>query len=110
MKKRIFGIIVILLVVVNVSAMAAFPDQITGYQAKSKSWQYISFGTYPTAADGTEAPIVWRVLGVNDQQAYLLSEYILFARRVDPNCYPNNKDTEPYGGWETSELRQYLNG
>lgn len=107
---RLFSLIVALLLLAAAPALAAFPDQITGYQAKGRSWQYIRYGAYPTEADGAAAPIVWRVLGVKDQQAYLMSEYILFAHRVDPNCYPTNKETEPYGGWETSELRGYLNG
>ena len=63
----------------------------------------------PTDADGTVRPILWRVLEVKDQQAYLMSEYILFAHRVDPNCYPVNKKTKEYAGWETSELFNYLN-
>ena len=109
MKKRMLILAAVLLALVTLSAQAAFPDQITGYQAKTRSWQHIQYGAYPTGANGETAPIVWRVLGVNGQQAYLLSEYILFAHRVDPNCYPTNKETAPYGGWETSELRQYLN-
>ena len=109
MKRASFILALMLLVCLTTSALAASTDQLTGYQGKQKAWQYIEFGSYPTDADGTARPILWRVLSADGSQAYLLSEYILFAHRVDPNCYPVNKKTSQYGGWETSELFNYLN-
>ena len=109
MKKAFVILIAALLLCVSCTALAIFPDQLIGYQSKQKTWQYIEFGSYPTEADGTVRPILWRVLTAKDHQAYLMSEYILFAHRIDPNCYPVNKDSKPYGGWETSELFNYLN-
>ncbi len=109
MKKAFLILVAVLLVCISCSALAVFPDQLTGYQSKQKTWQYIQFGSYPTEADGTVKPILWRVLSAKDQKAYLMSEYILFAHRIDPNCYPVNKDTKKYAGWETSELFNYLN-
>ena len=109
MKRFLICLSLACCLLLNCAALAASPEALQGYNAKGRSWQYIQFGEYPTEADGTVKPILWRVLSVKDQQAYLLSEYILFAHRVDPNCYPVNKDTSPYGGWETSELAAYLN-
>ena len=109
--KRIALLLLTLIIILCLSAtaLAVSTDQLQGYQAKKKTWQYIQFGSYPTDADGTVRPILWRVLEVKEQQAYLMSEYILFAHRVDPNCYPVNKKTKEYAGWETSELFNYLN-
>ena len=109
--KKLCSLFLTLIVILSLgnAALAAFPDQLQGYQAKQKSWQYIQFGSYATDADGTVRPILWRVLETKDQQAYLMSEYILFAHRVDPNCYPVNKESKEYAGWETSELFNYLN-
>ena len=74
---------------------------IRGY-SKSAGYQYVLFGTYPTEADGTEAPILWRVLKTENGEAYLLSEYILFGA-------PVHGDYDHYKGWETSDLYNYLN-
>ena len=75
---------------------------IDGYK-KDTGYQYVQFGSYPTEKDGEAAPILWRVLSVTGNEAYLVSEYILDARRVD-----GNKNS--YAGWDSSELRQWLNG
>ena len=60
------------------------------------------FGAYPTDADGTVQPILWRVLKTENGEAYLLSEYILFGA-------PVHGDYEHYQGWENSDLYRYLN-
>ncbi len=109
MKKTLLILLLIGALLISLSAMAASPDALQGYQGKTRAWQYAQFGAYPTDADGTVRPILWRVLSVDGQEAYLMSEYILFAHRVDPNCYPVNKAAAPYAGWETSELFGYLN-
>ena len=109
MKKLIFMLTCLLVLSLGSSVLALAPDQLQGYLEKQKTWEYIRFGSYPTDADDTVRPVLWRVLQAKDGKAYLLSEYILFAHRVDPNCYPVNKKTSPYAGWETSELFNYLN-
>ena len=63
----------------------------------------MAFGSYPTDADGTVRPIVWRVLKNENGEAYLLSEYILFSA-------PVHGDYEHYSGWAASDLYNYLNG
>jgi exopolysaccharide biosynthesis protein len=76
---------------------------LSGYDLKTKTYTYATFGQFPTDADGTERGIIWRVLSVDDSKALLLSEYILEAHRIDPQ-------PRPYVGWEKSELFLYLNG
>lgn len=44
-------------------AQDAAPAVLSGYHAESYSYQYVTFGTYPYEADGTAAPVLWRVLG-----------------------------------------------
>ena len=86
---------------------AALPAQaddaagIPGY-SRAAGYTYVAFGSYPTDADGTVRPIVWRVLKNEKGEAYLLSEYILFSA-------PVHGDYDHYKGWETSDLYNYLN-
>lgn len=50
-----------------------------------EGYQYVQLGVFPQDADGTERPILWRVLNVEQGQAYLLSERILFCSRIHPD-------------------------
>ena len=56
-------------------------DALRGY-TKDDGYVYLHLGRYPQTADGGIEPILWRVLSVEDGKAYLLSEYILFARAM----------------------------
>ena len=97
-----------LLLALLLALCAAFPALaedaagIPGY-SRTAGYTYVTFGSYPTDADGTVRPIIWRVLKNEKGEAYLLSEYILFAA-------PVHGDHEHYKGWETSDLYNYLNG
>ena len=52
-----------------------------GY-SKAEGYVYLSLGEYPQTAEGGVEPILWRVLTADGEKAYLLSEYILFARSM----------------------------
>ena len=77
-----------------------------GYQA-GQGWQYVTLGTYPQTLEGGLEPIVWRVLRVSQNTAYLVSEYVLCHRRLEP-------DDAAYvlsgGDFEQTEMYAYLNG
>ena len=60
----------------------------------------ITFGQY-IKSDGSKAPIQWRVMGVEDGKATLLSDHILEYREYDTSLY-NNK-------WSGSDICKYLN-
>ncbi len=75
------------------------------YNKKTKTLTYVTFGKFPTNADGSEEPIVWRVLNTDGQMVYLMSEYILEAHQIHPSS-----PTETYVGWKNSNLYAYLNG
>ena len=97
----LFALLTALLMSAVCPALSVETDSIHGYR-KNGGYDYVAFGAYPTDADGTVQPILWRVLRAADQEAYLLSEYILFSA-------PVHGDYEHYQGWENSDLYQYLN-
>ena len=102
MNKRLCCFLMILALALT-GALPALADGETlkGY-SKTTGYQYVSFGAYPTDADGGRQPILWRVLRAENGEAFLLSEYILFAAAVD-------SDAAHYAGWEGSDLYAYLN-
>lgn len=77
-----------------------------GY-TKADGYVYVTLGQYPQTAEGGVEPILWRVLTVDAEKAYLCSEYILFAMpmHVDYNAY--KKIGADFGA---TELSAYLNG
>lgn len=80
--------------------------QLRGYDKKS-GYQYVAFGSFAQEADGTVKPILWRVLEVGEEYAYLLSEYVLFGNRIDPDdvYYQDIK-----GDFAQTEMFRLLNG
>jgi len=77
-----------------------------GYD-KKHGYQYIQLGEFPQDADGTVRPILWRVLSVDDTQAYLLSEYVLFNNRVHPD---DNEYIAFEAEFNQTEMYRLLNG
>lgn len=98
-KKSLMALLLIAVLLLPLSAQADTGD-IQGY-SKAAGYQYALFGAYPTDQDGTVRPILWRVLKCERDEAWLLSEYILFAA-------PVHGDFEHYTGWESSDLYKYL--
>ena len=76
MRRRIPAL---LLAVLMLMSAAAGESALRGYN-KEDGYVYLRLGQYPQTEDGGIEPILWRVLTVDDEKAYLLSEYILFAR------------------------------
>lgn len=66
--------------------------------SSSAGYQYVLFGRY--YQDYIDQPILWRVLGVTNGRALLLSELILDTRSFDSSS----------NVWEKSDLRTWLNG
>lgn len=77
-----------------------------GYLA-GQGWQYVTLGNFPQTLEGGVEPIVWRVLSVTQHSAYLVSEYVLCHRRLEPDdaLYVLNG-----GAFEKTEMYAYLNG
>ncbi len=81
--KRMAGLMLALALLFAACAQAE-SFALRGYDGKA-GYQYVQLGEFPQDADGTARPILWRVLRVQDGEAYLLSEYILFNNRVHPD-------------------------
>jgi len=103
MRKSILYVLLAALLLTSITpAFAAEATDIQGYNKKTK-YQYVTFGTFPVEADGTEGPLLWRVLEVKNNEAYLLTEYIVDVHYVhlDTVAYYDTK-------WEDSDLFAYL--
>lgn len=113
--KIIRRIAALLVLLVTLCTCAMAEGEIRGYDKKD-GYVYLTLGMYPQGADGSEAPILWRVLSVEDSAAYILSEYVLLAHRIhgDYTEYANketNKKKPGFNGdFARTELSAYLNG
>lgn len=94
---------------------AAFAEDLRGWN-KADGYVYLTLGEFPQTEGGYVEPILWRVLSVDAQKAYILSEYVLEARRIhgDYNEYANKPTHKKLPGFEgdytQTEMAQYLNG
>ena len=113
MKKKIGNIVryggrtLLLLaaaLILSVSAASA-ESSLRGY-SKEEGYVYLHLGQYKQTAEGGVKPILWRVLTTDDEKAYLLSEYILFARALHNN---RNEYAKFKGDFAQTELCNYLN-
>lgn len=103
--KKLFALVLALACMLCACACAE-EFALRGYD-KKQGYQYIQLGEFPQDADGTIRPILWRVLSVDETQAYLLSEYILFNNRV------HGDDTEYIAfnaAFHQTEMFALLNG
>ena len=87
-------------------SLAGAEGSLRGY-SKADGYVYLTMGEYPQTADGGVEPILWRVLTVDDEKAYLLSEYILFARTMHTSLKEYRDVLK--GDFAGTELCQYLN-
>ncbi len=97
------ALMAVVLLVLAVSAGAE--GALRGY-SKGEGYVYLRLGRYPQTAAGGIEPILWRVLTVDDEKAYLLSEYILFARAMHNN---RGEYQQFKGDFGKTELCHYLN-
>ena len=112
MKKRIMACIrktgmLLLLAVMLFTAVSALGEEALRGYSKEDGYVYLRLGQYPQTAEGGIEPILWRVLTVDDEKAYLLSEYILFARTMHTNVREYRDVLK--GDFAQTELCQYLN-
>lgn len=122
-RKRLKGVLgmkrflaLLCLVALMVScACAEDAPALRGYQAKA-GYVYLTLGECPQEEDGGLKPILWRVLSVENDRAYLLSEYVLEARPIHSDYQeyankPTNKKKPGFNGdFTQTEMSQYLNG
>ncbi len=104
--RRTGRLLLILAAVLILTAPALAESELRGY-TKEEGYVYLRLGKYPQKADGGIEPILWRVLTVDEGKAYLLSEYILFARAMHPSLKEYRDVLK--GDFAQTELCQYLN-
>ena len=124
-KRRLAGMLagILLMLAVAASAEVSLP----GYSAET-GYTYVTFGSYPQWIDGGEpeemawtwsrnklldnppkvdaSPILWRVLTGDDEQVFLLSEYVLFAMAMHPDM---KEYVKIKGYFPDTQLGKYLN-
>ena len=101
-RKAILALAAVLLLLFSA---ASAETALRGY-SKADGYVYLHLGQYKQTADGGVLPILWRVLTVDDEKAYLLSEYILFARAMHTN---RGEYAKSKGDFAKTELCSYLN-
>lgn len=82
MRRLWCAVVVLMCLLTPLDCLAGFA--LRGYD-REDGYQYVELGSFSQDADGTERPILWRVLSAERGEAYLLSEYILFNNRVHPD-------------------------
>ena len=103
--KKCIAILLVLAWMLGAYALAE-DSALRGFD-KKQGYQYVQLGEFPQDADGTVRPILWRVLSVDEEQAYLLSEYILFNNRV----HPDDKEYIAFdAAFNQTEMYELLNG
>lgn len=100
---------VLLVLFLNTSAAFALSDPVTDKDGIT-TWDCVYFGHYPQSADENGGfktePIKWRVLKVDGDDAYLLSDKCIDTM---PYCdSPNNPKMDCL--WHVSTVRSWLNG
>ena len=70
--KRILCMLIALMLALPVAGCAE-AEALRSYNQED-GYVYVTLGRYPQKADGTVLPILWRVLTVDDERAYLCSE------------------------------------
>ena len=79
-------------------------DAVRGYEKNAESeYQYLLFGTYPYEEDGTEAPLLWRILGREGQIITLFTEKVIDVRQVmEVEKYKSAVKDHSFVKWENN--------
>ena len=107
--KKLLAFLAVLLLALPCAAQA--DSSLRGY-VKGAGYQYVSLGRYPYASDGTEAPVLWRVLEARDGQALLLTEYVVDVSQVIFETDPKIIEKQAYrriSSYAESDLYTHLN-
>ena len=105
--KKLFRAAVLAALALSLALGAGSGEAALRGYSKADGYVYVQLGQYPQTADGGVLPILWRVLSVEDGRAFLLSEYILFARTMHTSLKEYRDVIR--GDFAQTELCQYLN-
>ncbi|MBR2823579.1 MAG: hypothetical protein IKE24_07845 [Clostridia bacterium] len=124
-KRGLAGILALILLMAAIPALGEV--SLPGYSADT-GYTYVTFGNYPQWIDGGDpqemawtwsrhklldnppevdsTPVLWRVLTGDEEQVFLLSEYVLFAMAMHPSM---KEYVEIKGFFPETQLGKYLN-
>ncbi|MBQ8161741.1 MAG: hypothetical protein IJ083_13480 [Clostridia bacterium] len=74
LRRLLAAFMTLMFLFLTASAIADAP--VRGWD-KDEGYQYVLAGSYPYEKDGTEAPVLWRVLEVKDGKALMITEYTI---------------------------------
>ncbi len=128
--KRFFVLLLTGMLLLTFTVSASAEGELRGYN-KEDGYVYVTLGSYPQSIDGgipeednnswkwasnpikdlsavtiNTDPILWRILTVDDEKAYLCSEYVLFSRPMHPSMKEYREIGADFGN---TELCHYLN-
>lgn len=103
--KHGLRLLALLIALLMTASVAMAEGGLRGY-TKADGYVYVALGSYPQTAAGDVLPIVWRVLSVDEEKAYLCSEYILLAHRI----HPDDQEWIAFGAeLKQTEIWDYMN-
>ena len=120
--KRVIAVLMICCLAALLPVLASGEEGLLQGYSREEGYVYLTLGEYPQTEDGGVEPILWRVLETDGEKAYLLSEYILFARpmhitrrevssdKAKADYSRNDYRDELKGDFAQTELCEYLNG
>ena len=111
MKRGLLSIMVILLLLAPFCCRAESSGLLRGY-VKGQGYQYACVGQYPFDKDGNTAPVLWRVLSVENGQALLMTEYVIDTTQIIFEDDPKIIEAHSYrriSSWAESDACPYLN-
>ena len=100
----------VLLLLCAVPAMAETTG-LRGYE-KGNGWQFVNFGEYPYEKDGTVAPVLWRILEIENNQALMLTEYVIDTQQIIFESDQKKIDRDEVrriNSYEESDLYTWMN-
>ncbi len=106
LKSKLPAVLLVLALLCAAAAAEDAAPALRGYD-KTDGYVYLRLGSYPQTAEGGIEPILWRVLTVDEEKAYLCSEYVLFARPMHPSLKEYRDVLK--GDFAQTELCHYLN-
>ncbi len=90
---------------------AAGAETLRGYE-KGNGWHYVNFGEYPYERDGTVKPVLWRILEIENNQALMLTEYVIDTQQIIFESDQKKIDKGDYRritSYEESDLYNWMN-
>ena len=112
MFRKLLAVLTVLCCLASVFPAGA--ETLRGYvKTGAPHYQYVVLGNYPYEKDGTEKPVLWWILSVENGQALLFSEIILDVHQVI--VCSSQRDSEKRNfrritDYDQSDLYTWMNG